>query len=309
MSLPMRKLELLRQTILLPNSYLAKKMIEIKSIPLFGRPLFNLVTIPQLVNMPTPMPEDEAGFVFVIKGSCISYSETDELRIRANQAVLAKSGNSIFRTLNVNGDSEYTALTIKFHREVLEKLYRNSSSPFLKNRKYSLSVNSTMVEANELIKQYVQNLIYHFDHKELLSEELLTLKLKELIVLLLQTENAPHVLEIMNNLFEKKAFKFKEIIKAHICSSVKIEELAQLTNHSLSSFKKEFKRIYNDTPNSYIIGQRIEIAAKSLLNSDDTVSNIAYDCEFKTLAHMSRVFKAKYGISPSEYRLNFSDKQ
>ncbi|MBL4705871.1 MAG: helix-turn-helix transcriptional regulator [Flavobacteriales bacterium] len=283
--------------------------MEIKTIELFDKPLFNLVTIEEIVHMPTRMPDNEAAFVFVLQGECISYSEVEEIHLGANQAVLAKCGNSTFRTITVNGSSVYRALTIKFHKEVLEELYKNSTSPFMKNVEHPLLVNSTIVETNQLIKQYVNGLVLHFDNQDLLSEDLLLLKLKELIVLLLQTENAPKVLGIMNNLFEKKTFKFKEIIKSHICSSLSIEELAQLTSHSLSSFKKEFNRIYNDTPNNYLIGQRIELAAKSLLSTNTSISSIAYDCEFKTLAHMSRVFKTKYGIAPSEYRQNFSDKR
>ncbi len=283
--------------------------MNIKSIDLFGKTLFSWVTIEQLVQMHTPMPENEAGFVYILKGSCVSYSETDELNIATNQAVLAKCGNSTFRTLIYGGSPEYSAISVRFHKDVLEKLYNDSPSPFFKKSERPLTVNSVLIESNELISQFAKSLIYYFDNKELLTEELLVLKLKELIVLLLQTENAPKVLEIMNNLFERKTFEFKEVIKAHICSSVNINELAQLTNHSLSSFKKEFKRIYNDTPSNYIIGQRIEKVAELLPTSNDTISNIAYSCEFKTLAHMSRVFKAKYGVSPTEYRLNFSDKR
>lgn len=262
-----------------------------------------------LVHMPTPMPENEAAFVYVLEGSCVSYSETDELNIVTDQAVLAKSGNSTFRTLEYQGSTKYSAISLRFHKDVLERIYEDTASPFYSESNKKLTVNSVFLESNELIKQFTVSLIYYFDHQEQLTEELLILKLKELIVLLLQTENAPKVLEIMNNLFQTKTFEFKEIVKAHICSSINIKELALLTNHSLSVFKKEFKRIYEDTPSNYIIGKRTEKVAELLLASDDMVSTIAYDCEFKTLAHLSRVFKAKYGVTPTEYRLNSSDKQ
>ncbi|MBL4710399.1 MAG: helix-turn-helix transcriptional regulator [Flavobacteriales bacterium] len=283
--------------------------MNIKSIDLFGKTLFSWVTIEELVHMPTPMPENEAAFVYTLEGSCVSYSETHELNITANQAVLAKSGNSTFKTVTYGGSNIYSAISIRFNKEVLEKVYNDTPLPFYKKSNSPLTANSVKIENNELLSQFSKGLIYYFDHQELLTDELLILKLKELIVLLLQTEDAPKVLEIMSNLFENKTFEFKEIVKAHIYSSLNITELAQLTKHNLSSFKKEFKRLYNNTPSNYIIDQRIEKVAKLLTVSNDSISNIAYDCEFKTLAHMSRVFKTKYRISPSEYRLNFSDKQ
>ncbi|KAA1244375.1 AraC family transcriptional regulator [Aquimarina sp. RZ0] len=282
--------------------------MEIKTIALFGKPLFNLVTMTQPIKMATAMPEDEAGFVYILQGRCTNYSETEELRLKANQAVLAKCGNSTFSTLTINGKTEYKAIAIKFHKDVLEKLYHNVTSPFSTRTWHKLSVNSTLVETNELLRNYIIGLISYFEHPELVSEDLLKLKLNELILLLIHTANAPEVIGIMTNLYEKKTFEFKEIIDAHIYSSLGIEELAQLNNQSLSTFKKTFKRIYNDTPNNYLIRKRIEKVAELLPVSNESITNIAYQCEFKTLAHMSRVFKAQYGISPSEYRLNFSDK-
>ncbi len=282
--------------------------MEVKTIELFGKPLFNLVTMTQPVKMKTTMPEDEAGFVYVLEGECTNYSETEELQLKANQAVLTKCGNSTFRTLTINNKTEYKAIVIKFHKDVLEKLYYNVTTPFSIRNRHKLSVNSTIVEVNELLRNYIIGLMSYFETPELVSEDLLKLKLNELILHLLDSANAPEVLGIMTNLYEKKIFEFKEIIEAHICSSLRIEELAQLNNQSLSTFKKMFKRIYNDTPNNYLIRKRIEKVAELLLISKESISNIAYQCEFKTLAHMSRVFKGIYGVSPSEYRLNFSDK-
>lgn len=283
--------------------------MEVKSIDLFGKPLVSWVKISNLVEMHTPMPDNRAAFVYVLKGSSTNYSETNEIKLAPDEAILAKCGNSFFKTHEVEGQSEYSAISIAFHKEMLEEIYRNSTAPFYTSTAHPLSVNCVNVEPTDLIKQYVKTFIYYFENQDLLTEDILVLKLKELILILLQTENAPEVLGIMNNLFTQKTFEFKEIIKSHICSWISIEELAQLTNNSLSSFKKEFRRIYDDTPNNYLIGKRIEKAASLLSTSDELISNIAYDCEFKTLAHMSRVFKSKYGVSPSEYRLNFLDKQ
>ncbi len=113
---------------------------------------------------------------------------------------------------------------------------------------------------------------------------------------------------MVRSLFSERTFSFKEVIDAHICLPMTVENLAQLTNTSISAFKKEFKRIYNSTPSAYIIDKRIENVANRLKMSDDSISNIGYQCGFSSSSHLSRVFKTKYGISPSKYRLNFSDK-
>ncbi|MCR9249096.1 MAG: AraC family transcriptional regulator [bacterium] len=282
--------------------------MKIDTIDLYGKSLFTKVSIDRTIQMPTPMPEDEAGFVYVLKGRCINHSEIEQLDIQANQAVLAKSGNSIFKTVPHNHSDEYEAVSIRFHKDILSKLYSSQSTPFYEQNKSPLKSNSVLLDKNPLIDTYAQSILPYFTNKELLTEEILTFKIKELITLLLSSDHSSEIVAIMSNLFEKKTFEFREVIHSHILSAISINELAQLTYMSLSSFKKEFKRVFNSTPQKYILDKRIERAAESLQKSTDTISNIAYACQFQTLAHMSRVFKSKYGISPSEYRKNFSDK-
>ena len=43
-------------------------------------------------------------------------------------------------------------------------------------------------------------------------------------------------------------------------------------------------------------------AKNQLLNSNDTVSQIAYSLGFEYPQHFSRVFKAKTGLSPGQFR-------
>ncbi|NMH85917.1 helix-turn-helix domain-containing protein [Flavivirga algicola] len=282
--------------------------MNIKSIDLYGKPVFILITFDNLVSMPTPMPENEAAFVYTLKGACVSYSEIEEIKLKKGDAILAKCGNSSLKTFAVDKNPKYSAISIRFYKDTLENIYKDTPAPFYKIKSENNVANSVKLNVNMLLKQYLENLITYFNNTELLTDDLIILKLKEVILLLLETEDTSKVQSIMTNLFEKKTFEFKEIVKAHICSSVSLEELASLNNMSLSTFKKKFKRIYNDTPNNYIINKRVEKVAELLPKSEEPITNIAYDCEFKTLAHMSRVFKTKYGVSPSEYRLNFSDK-
>lgn len=283
--------------------------MELKTIRLYGKPLFTLVKIPEPVRFPTPMPTDEAAFVYILEGHCTNVSELECFDLKEGQGILAKSGDSIFQTHAMDDSGLFRSLSIRFHREILEKLYENEPVPFFKNQKADLSTNSVMVHPNTILKHYINGIEGYFDVKDQIDEALLILKLKELVALLMRNRNSKGINEIMSNLFESKSFEFKEVIKAHVFSPISIKELAQLTNNSLSSFKKEFKRLYDDTPNNYIINKRIEKVAMLLKDSDESLTNIALDCEFKTLSHMSRVFKNKYGISPSAYRSGLSGKK
>lgn len=129
------------------------------------------------------------------------------------------------------------------------------------------------------------------------------LKLKEIILLLNQTKNAPVIQQILSQLFSPATFIFKQTIEDNIYTHLSSEQLARLTNLSTSSFKREFKKIYNDTPSNYFKSKRLEKAAELLSVSDKRITDISFDCGFSNLAHFSKSFNELFRLSPSDYRL------
>jgi transcriptional regulator GlxA family with amidase domain len=136
----------------------------------------------------------------------------------------------------------------------------------------------------------------------LINEEILILKLKEIILLLSQTQEAETIQAILSQLFSPTSYTFRQIIENNLFSPVSIEELAHKTNLSISSFKREFKKLYNNSPASYIKTKRLERAAELLLISNERVSNIAFECGFNDLANFTKSFHDKYNTSPTNYR-------
>jgi len=147
-----------------------------------------------------------------------------------------------------------------------------------------------------------------FHNKTALTDNILKLKLKEIILLLLQTENAENLRKIVKSLFSDRQFSFKELVDAHIETTGSVENLAVLTNCSVSTFKRKFKETYNSTPAKHRLHLKIEKVAERLRTSDTSISAIGYDCGFNNPEHLSRVFKEKFGQTPSEYRLTLSVK-
>ncbi|WP_410478174.1 helix-turn-helix transcriptional regulator [Pedobacter aquatilis] len=99
-------------------------------------------------------------------------------------------------------------------------------------------------------------------------------------------------------------YTFRQVIDAHIYSNITIEELADHCNLSLSSFKREFAKNYNETPANYIKNRRLEKLAELLTASNNRINTIAFECGFNDLANFTRSFHIKYGVTPSQYRLD-----
>jgi AraC-like DNA-binding protein len=81
-----------------------------------------------------------------------------------------------------------------------------------------------------------------------------------------------------------------------------LEEAAQgigLSKYHLSRFLKEQT---GQGFRSHLTRIRLRQAEKQLVESDQPVTDIAYDCGFQSIATFNRLFKSNIGASPSTYR-------
>jgi len=111
-------------------------------------------------------------------------------------------------------------------------------------------------------------------------------------------------------LFESKCARFNDyrirrsLRMMHQCISaeVEMEDVARSVGLSRPHFFKLFKKQLGVTPNVYLNTLRSECAIDDLVNTDKTVTNIAYDLGYSSQASFTRFFSSNVGIAPSEYR-------
>lgn len=85
-------------------------------------------------------------------------------------------------------------------------------------------------------------------------------------------------------------------------STVTNESIATSLNYHPYYVNRVFKRELGMPLRSYVINYRLSVAKELLLNSDYNISEIAFRTGFSTSAYFVKMFKAKHGITPKEYR-------
>ena len=160
------------------------------------------------------------------------------------------------------------------------------------------------IVSNEFVSKYIDGLNLYFENSEMMDDTLMRHKMKELVLILLRSNFFEGVAELFTNLFSPQQKSFRDIISNNIFSQVSVDELAFLAHRSLSTFKRDFKKEFDDTPARYIKKKRLEKSAEMLLSKKDPISSVAFDCGFQDLSTFSSVFRDFYGLSPTEYRLN-----
>lgn len=90
-------------------------------------------------------------------------------------------------------------------------------------------------------------------------------------------------------------------MNANYQKPITLAELAEKAGYSKSRFSHLFSEITGTTPKQYLNNVRLQVSCE-LLSTGLTVAEIADRCGFNDPLYYSRIFKKKYGLSPTEYR-------
>lgn len=278
-------------------------VIQQKTLSLFGFKVFELFeTKPPFIK--SNKMSEEACFLHIIEGNGIALSEVDSLAFQSNDTILMRCGNYLTKVKKSRNKSNFSFFAVHFHPNVLKKIYKTDLPDFFNPSTESKQENSQKIATNFFIEKYISGMKYYFEYTESVNEELLILKLKEIILLLSQSDEQESIKTILHALFSPKVYELKQIIEAHLYDDLSLEEIALLSNRSLSTFKRDFKAVFNDSPANYIRKKRLEKAHELILKTSARIGDIAMKCGFNDFSHFSKLFHKHYQQNPSELRLN-----
>ncbi|ANQ51193.1 helix-turn-helix transcriptional regulator [Flammeovirga sp. MY04] len=246
--------------------------------------------------------QDEARFVKIINGSTNLYVPDHHLSLSSGDMFIMKCDNFV-NIWDENEDASKSQVFVaNLSPEFLKEIY-DDDIPSIFHQKESKDHKAILsIEPNNAIELFISSMLFYFENKEMMTEELLKLKMRELIMILLNSDQDGSIKLMLKSLFQTKEYDFKEVIHAHLYEDLSIQDLAFFTGLSLSTFKRKFKTVFNTSPNQYIKTKRLMKAENLLRVTDQRISDIAYDCGFNDIGYFSKLFKSEYNISPSDFR-------
>lgn len=100
----------------------------------------------------------------------------------------------------------------------------------------------------------------------------------------------------------RRVLKVKDYINTHINDNLRLELLADLVGMTPSAFSRYFKLRTGKNLSEYIVDIRLGQAARRLVDTTDSISEICWDCGFNTLSNFNRLFRKRKGCNPTEFR-------
>ena len=100
----------------------------------------------------------------------------------------------------------------------------------------------------------------------------------------------------------KRILKVKNYIDGHYKDEMSLEQLAELVGMTPTAFSRYFKQRTGKNLSEYIVDIRLGHAARRLVDTTDSVSEICWTTGFNTLSNFNRLFRKRKGCNPTEFR-------
>jgi len=147
-----------------------------------------------------------------------------------------------------------------------------------------------------LLASCLASLIPYFDMKEL-PDEIALLKITEAISILRTIEK--DIDDVLANFDEPGKIELVSYMEKNFMFNMPLEKFGYLTGRSLTTFKRDFKRAFNTTPQKWLIQKRLELAHYEFVEKKKKPIDVCYEVGFENLSHFSYAFKKQFGYAPT----------
>lgn len=154
----------------------------------------------------------------------------------------------------------------------------------------------------EYVERILTRLIQENEYPDELSESLKKVLFQELVLFIMRfqmrEENAIKEIDAENTLVQQIA----TYVYNNYDKDVYLDEVAIKYNISRSYLSKRFKAITGFGFKEYLVNIRVKHACKYLLETDQSITDIAFLCGFNDSNYFGDAFRNVMGISPNKYR-------
>ena len=175
----------------------------------------------------------------------------------------------------------------------LKRYYQNIDI----NKKNSAEQKIFHFTSHPFLESCLASLIPYFDVRGEFPESIATLKITEAITILREIDKT--VDSVLANFDEPGKVDLIDFMQRNFMFNMPMEKLGYLTGRSLSTFNRDFRKIFNVTPQKWLTEKRLELAYYQLAEKKKRPTEVYLEVGFEDLSHFSFAFKKKYGIAPT----------
>lgn len=236
--------------------------------------------------------------VYLYSGEQVIEDRNEKIVLQAGDCAFIKRDHRLKMYKNSKGNELYKGISLTFKRSVLRDFYNKMNKAEIPKNVPVLEKNVLKIEPRPDISSLFQSLTPYFDTNVKPTEGVTHLKLLEGIYTLLNISESLY--PVLFDFTEPWKVDILEFLNENYQDELTMEQIASFTGRSLATFKRDFNKISNLTPQKWLIKKRLEVAYFKLKEEGKKVQDVYVEVGFKNPSHFSTAFKKQYGISPTE---------
>lgn len=240
--------------------------------------------------------------VYVMEGRKIWHTAHGSYDLRKGSCVFVRNGATIVEQFF---DAVFCIVLFFVPDDFISDVLKTKSIPLGKtDKKYEPVI---PIDNHETLDAFYQSMVPYFGNPKPPDPSLLELKFRELILAIADNPKNTEIQSYFSFLLHQpQTVSLQKIMDDNYCFNLKLEEYAQLSNRSLSAFKRDFQKHFNTTPGKWLLKKRLDHGMHLLSNAGKTVSEAAFESGFENPSHFSRSFRQYFGIAPTTVRQQIS---
>lgn len=237
---------------------------------------------------------------YVLGGEKKWKTPTNEIKVGPKEALFVKKGaNTVYQYF----DQPFFVLFIFIPDDFIRQVILKHPELVLNSHDGTDHDDSlVLLSLNKALDSFFNSLMAFFSEGVVFSKSILKLKMEELVLNILTQPNNDPLKQYFINLGKTQKVDIADIMNANYYRKLSINDYARLCARSLSSFRRDFKRIYGINPSKWLINKRLDYSRFLLETTDQSIDDVMDNSGFINRSHFIKAFKDAFGTSPNRYR-------
>ena len=254
-------------------------------------------------------PLDEETLQLLLQQHFITYVISGKKDwITSDKTFAVEEGDAIFvrkgvYTVRQYFEVDHCILTCFMHDDFIRNFVRENnglcgpaSEGYIQEQIFPLDVDSAL-------RSLFQSIYGYLKMGKDIPRNLVEIKFKELLFNIILNQKHQKLSQFFTSLNQTSQSSLDDVMMKNFQHDLQLDEFARLCGRSLSAFKRDFEKVYHQTPGKWLNDKRLEFASALLLSSDLNVNEICYESGFTNSSHFNKVFKDKYQVPPKQFRM------
>ncbi len=234
-------------------------------------------------------------FIFLVKGKIEGYDGLQKHTLQTGQCCLIRKNRLARYDKHEEDEGGFEKVVVVFEESFLKNFQERHRIQATKSADKGAFMR---IPDHPLIHPFILSLKPYYESSGRIREPYASVKREELLLILLEAQ--PSLTSILFDYGIPQKIDLEKFMNGHYKFNVSIERLAYMTGRSLSAFKRDFEKIFNDTPGRWLLQKRLQEAYFLIMKKKQKPSSFYLDLGFEDLSHFSFAFKKKFGMNASE---------